>query len=291
MEPSNPGASESEAAATQRHTSGYASLKFLEGRPKTSTKPAKRARVEAATAEPLRASDIVSQVVEADHGSPSWTGQNDDDGLFLEQEQAPPVQRPVASSDDDLVSSSNLIPEEFGKHVTPQGEQEAELLRQYRYRVAPWIDVGDPKSTFGIELLLETKRSRLLLETMLALTVQKNSNDRPKIARQLTESGFVSLRGGENVLDASFGPVQRAVSVLSMLQDLITSEPRQWRLLMMSHKLNYDSAQLNGFHTSLDEAILWVYFKVGKQISLIFSAILPLPQGSAYCLLFSGYME
>jgi hypothetical protein len=132
LEPSNPGASESEAATTQRHTPGYARLKFLDGRPKASTRPAKRACVEAATVEPLRINGLVNQVVQADHGSPFWNGQNDDDSLFVEQDPTLPIQRRVTGSLTEPVLSSNLSIGDFGQRATSQGEQEAELFRQDR---------------------------------------------------------------------------------------------------------------------------------------------------------------
>ena len=253
----------------------YARLKFLDGRPKSSSRPAKRTRTEATATNPLEAGASAHTAAEIIHESPPWPQENENDGLFIEEDTVPSEHRLPAGSLTESASSSKPQFMEGGQDVTDNFSPEAELLRNYRYFIAPRIDIGDPKSTFGIKLMLEARRSSYLLRAILSLTRQQRSaccNGNAQSPKGACVSGLSEV---EDALRFPSNSMNRAVSVLSMLEDLIRSEPRQWRQLIISHKQKSDNVPFNGFDRSMDGPIFWVYFRVGKKTLAFTSSYAP----------------
>lgn len=141
---------------------------------------------------------------------------------------------------------------------------ETSLLRYYRYNVAPWIDVGDPESSFGIKVMLEAKEHRTLLDAILALSSYHRSLTSAQSGGDL-ESARRFGQEAENGLRIAKDNISRIANTLFMLRDIFSSSPHRWRDVLSRHlrssSLFSAPASLND-HS--DEALFWVYFRIGE---------------------------
>jgi len=106
---------------------------------------------------------------------------------------------------------------------------ETSLLRHYRYKVAPWIDIGDPASSFGTKVLLEAKEYQPLFEAILALAACHRSLIFPQSSNFLENTPSHGQESEEEPL-ANKHDMGRVRSVLLMLRDFFSSSPRSWRI-------------------------------------------------------------
>ena len=143
---------------------------------------------------------------------------------------------------------------------------ETSLLRHYRYKVAPWIDIGDPASSFGTKVLLEAKEYQPLFEAILTLAACHRSLIFPQNSNFLENTPSHGQESEEEPL-ANKHDMGRVRSVLLMLRDFFSSSPRRWRDLL-SHHLRSSGDFLGNINpkTHLDAPLLWLYFRIGESV-------------------------
>ena len=143
---------------------------------------------------------------------------------------------------------------------------ETSLLRHYRYKVAPWIDIGDPASSFGTKVLLEAKEYQPLFEAILTLAACHRSLIFPQSSNFLENTPSHGQESEEEPL-ANKHDMGRVRSVLLMLRDFFSSSPRRWRDLL-SHHLRSSGDFLGNINpkTHLDAPLLWLYFRIGESV-------------------------
>jgi hypothetical protein len=154
-------------------------------------------------------------------------------------------------------------------------DYETGLLLHYRYNVAPWIDVGDPESSFGTTVMLEAKEHRSLLEAVLALAACHRS----LISLNSTDDIEMGLRhtiDAENGLQIVEEHISRITRTLLMIRDLFSSSLQHWRDILSRH-LSRDKIALpdTGGKCDYDGPIFWLYFKIGEYS--------PEPPAQEYC--------
>jgi hypothetical protein len=146
-------------------------------------------------------------------------------------------------------------------------DYETGLLLHYRYNVAPWIDVGDPESSFGTKVMLEAKEHRPLLEAVLALAACHRS----LISLNSTAGIEMGLRhtiDAENDLQIVEQHISRITRTLLMIRNLFSSSLQHWRNILSRH-LSQDKIALpdTGRKCDYDGPIFWFYFKIGEYSS------------------------
>lgn len=161
------------------------------------------------------------------------------------------------------VSASNYLAD---RPEAAEIHPETILLRHYRYNMAPWIDIGDPQSSFGINIMLGAKENRSLFQAILALAAWHRSVCLSKYSNDL-EDALRYRKEAEDGLALEEVHIRRAGSILLMLGDLFSSYPPQWRSVLFNH---LDSSgvlsSLAGLGEHLDEALFWLYFRIGKAV-------------------------
>ena len=133
--------------------------------------------------------------------------------------------------------------------------------------MAPWIDVGDPESSFGTMVMLEAKEYRSLLDAILALAACHRSLTSPPSSTDI-ESARRYGYSAETGLRIAREHVNRVGTSLLILRDVLSSSPQHWRDLLSHPKSGLKSfsakAELNGH---LDEPLFWLYFRLGERFS------------------------
>lgn len=147
-------------------------------------------------------------------------------------------------------------------------ETSLELLKFYRYHVAPWLDICDADQHFGVSLLIESTRvSSLRVSVMRLAAISSSTACIPK------EMGVGRIAPGmgtdENVVaDADMRTV---VDVLSVLADVVPNlaafwlgeargENRTRRHILQKSLLEFD-------YSSLSTCAYWLLIRLGKRNS------------------------
>lgn len=148
--------------------------------------------------------------------------------------------------------------------------RETDLLRHFRYHVGPWIDTGDPELPFGLQVLLLSRTNRALQSAILAVSAGQrmlmsfpNSMDH--------DSSQIYRKEAEGSLALECDLARHAGQALVMLQDVLPSGPRLWRsLLVPTLEQACGFASQAGQGEDVGEALLWLYFRLGKACILVF---------------------
>lgn len=147
---------------------------------------------------------------------------------------------------------------------------ETSLLRHYRYNVAPWIDVGDPESSFGIKVMLEAREDQSLFKIILALAASHRSSVTSQIRSDLGDSRKYA-REAECSLPNSKGYIRLTVNILFMLRDFFLSSPHSWRDLL-SHLVVSDTiTTITNLTEHLNQPLFFLYFRIGMLMLMFLS--------------------
>jgi hypothetical protein len=175
-----------------------------------------------------------------------------------------PTGRTINKSHNRTYSDSTFSRRLLDRQGPANGDQETGLLRHFRYNLAPWIDVGDPESFFGIKIMLLARSNRPLLAALLALAARHRS----LIYRQQNiddlESSLKFREEAERGLVLEDDHVSRVKKVLLLLEVLFCSSPLQWRTLKF-HQMGIPGGltSLGAPGGELSEPLFWLQFKIG----------------------------
>lgn len=185
-------------------------------------------------------------------------------------------------SDHGLQIVQNSISSSFGHSyrrtaaaIPINSNQETQLLSHFRYKLAPWIDVGDPAGFSGIEVMLLTRISRPLFAAVIALAACHKSLTTPQLDEDYRECCHLYREEAEHgILDAE-DPIARSIRVLLTLGDFISSSPLHWRNSLTHQEdipsnisINMESEHVENSHQ------FWILFSLGicsilKLVSII----------------------
>ncbi|GIJ81598.1 hypothetical protein Asppvi_000097 [Aspergillus pseudoviridinutans] len=177
------------------------------------------------------------------------------------------------------LSSSSAIPVHqarpelsFTAPADSGNDPETGLLRHYCYALAPWIDVGDPSRTFGLEFLILGRRVRPLLAAILALAAGQRSLVAPRHAADHLAMSLRFRAEAENGLPLQTTTIQRVGNVFFMLHDFFSSRPSQWKTLVTGH-INAPGGLgcLAASDGGLNEPSFWVTLRIDLAASIISS--------------------
>ncbi|OBT71218.1 hypothetical protein VF21_09873 [Pseudogymnoascus sp. 05NY08] len=144
------------------------------------------------------------------------------------------------------------------------GVQETGLLRHFRYNLAPWIDVGDPGSFFGIKVMLLATANKSLLAALLALAARHRSLIYPQQNSDDHESSLKFREEAERGLVFEDDHIGHIIRVLLILEVLFCSSPLQWMTLQF-HQMGIPDGltSLAAPGGELSEPLFWLQFKIG----------------------------
>ncbi|KAL4896077.1 hypothetical protein BDV59DRAFT_191336 [Aspergillus ambiguus] len=188
------------------------------------------------------------------------------DFLALQHHQTP--EHPIQGHLDPLLKDRATW-----ERLTPAASNcEIELLRHFRYHVAPWIDIGDPDCALGVKVLLLSRTNRPLQTAILALsskqrallTQSPNNEDFHNSLRYRQEAG--------DILALQPDLICHAGQALLLLRDLLSSGLRQWRSLLAPHVERVGSlASSAALSEPLYEALFWFHFRFDLAASIVTS--------------------
>lgn len=150
------------------------------------------------------------------------------------------------------------------KSATAGGNHETDLLRHFRYRVAPWIDVDDPDCAFGVQVLLLSRTNRSVQAAILALSATQRSIVSPGENYLDKQQEHAYRKDAENSLVMDPELVRNVGHALLMLQDLLPSGPEHWRTFLLRQRDvvgSFPSPAALG--EQLGEGLFWLLFRIG----------------------------
>jgi hypothetical protein len=145
-------------------------------------------------------------------------------------------------------------------------QYETGLLRHYRYNVAPWIDIGDPESFFGIKLMIVAKGNRALFAAIYSLAACHRSLIEPEKKHVDLENALQYRHEAENGTIDAEDQLGRAGSALLMLGEFFSTSLGQWRAVISHHAgpsiaVTYPQV----LKDDLYEPLFSLYFRIGKR--------------------------
>ncbi|KAF5018808.1 hypothetical protein F66182_9201 [Fusarium sp. NRRL 66182] len=188
---------------------------------------------------------------------------NGDGGYFMSLTQSVhPVQFELNSK-----SHSHVFPNCL--HM-PQ-DRAVELLRHYRYNIAPWLDIDDSEQTFGLLVPRVAMDSAPLLDSLLSLSRTTLGDDAQlEFAEQPTspDTNSSSVEIICNALTITFTTLRRQ----------FTTQPTSW--LSPSKDIGYDAINSSSFHQhhpSVAVAVSWMMLRLCVSVSLMNGSSVPIP--------------
>lgn len=144
---------------------------------------------------------------------------------------------------------------------------EVDLLRHYRYHIAPWLDLGDPKSTFGIAILIAAKEDSFLYHAILALAARQWWLRRAR-PRQEDVDDEASVQDCQNEDGAGSSleqlPISSTTHLLLSLDKVLSSEPQSWSSIILKCVPTFHDVAPHAFDVDVKAAVFWMLFRIGK---------------------------
>ncbi|KAM0546687.1 hypothetical protein ACHAPJ_010724 [Fusarium lateritium] len=158
---------------------------------------------------------------------------------------------------------------------TPQ-DRAVELLRHYRYNIAPWLDICDSDMTFGLLVPRIAMDSIPLLDSLLSLSLTTlGDNVQLDFPDQtlLPDPNSSDIDMMRNALTFTFITLRRQ----------FTSQPTSW--LSPSKSIGYEtinSASFQEHHPSVALAVSWMMLRLSVSVSLMNGSSVPIPSIVSY---------
>jgi hypothetical protein len=145
-------------------------------------------------------------------------------------------------------------------------DHEVDLLRHYRYHIAPWLDLGDSKSTFGIAILIAAKEDYFLYHAILALAARQRRLRRVRPRRENVgdEASVQDCQNEEGSGSSSEQlPISSTTHLLLSLDKVLSSEPRSWSSIILKCVPTLRDVAPHAFGADVKAAVFWMLFRIG----------------------------
>lgn len=138
-----------------------------------------------------------------------------------------------------------------------------ELLKFYRYNIAPWLDICDTDQHFGVTLLTEARRSHVLRSGIMQLVRGSSSIVSNPEDPTMKESTWSGISHGRAASDAN---EELVASVLKFLADMVPNLAASWLRVgeLNSSRYLQESLLLELGSSSLDTCAYWLLVRLGK---------------------------
>lgn len=153
---------------------------------------------------------------------------------------------------------------------------ETGLLCEYRYGVAPCLDIGDPKSYFGIRLMLVAKESKPILAVICLVAASRRALLHASSSGSLDPSQQDTVLRYRQEIDDEVRFVDeqtlRVCRALLFVEDIYSANPLLWRALQLRDETvsgsPFASLLPPVLTHDLDEALFWLCFKIDLAASI-----------------------
>ncbi|CAG9975638.1 unnamed protein product [Clonostachys byssicola] len=173
----------------------------------------------------------------------------------------------LASSPGLTVQSSGSLKELFPNCAHLPQSEKIQLIRHYRYNIAPWLDIGDSGQTFGLQVARMASLCPPVLEALLILSsVSLDSEVGREYYPSETSSQYMSPS------DTSF-TIDLAAFVLNMTRHHILTHPLAWKRPFQDVNSVWvqflNSAAASQQYTSINVASAWVLLRFDLSTGLV----------------------
>ncbi|KAI8720648.1 Zn(2)-C6 fungal-type domain-containing protein [Fusarium sp. LHS14.1] len=151
-------------------------------------------------------------------------------------------------------------------------DRAVELLRHYRYHIAPWLDIGDTKQTFGLLVPRIAMDSAPLLDSLLSLSLTTlGGHVEPDFGEQLI------LPSDPNNSSADILRNALTFAFIALRRHFITP-PTSWQ--SPSKSMGFDSLNSASFqeqHPSVALATSWMMLRLNLSVGLMNGSPVSIP--------------
>ncbi|KAL7769269.1 hypothetical protein ACKLNR_000653 [Fusarium oxysporum f. sp. zingiberi] len=150
-------------------------------------------------------------------------------------------------------------------------DRAVELLRHYRYNIAPWLDINDPDQTFGLFVPRVAMDSIYVLDSLLSLSLETLGNRTqldPNEQSLLPDTSTSSIEILCRVLVFTFTTLRRQFA----------TQPTSW--LSPSKSTGYETINSTPFqlhHPTAALAVSWMVLRLGVSVGLMNGSSVPIP--------------
>ncbi|KAJ3525601.1 hypothetical protein NM208_g11571 [Fusarium decemcellulare] len=182
----------------------------------------------------------------------------------------PPIGVCDFSTQFDL--SEKPLAENFPNCLHMPQDRAVELLRHYRYNIAPWLDIGDTDQTFGLLVPRIAMDSIPLLDSLLSLSLT-------------TVGGHVELDFGNQVIlpadpnNSSIDILRNALTFAFItLRRHFVTPPTSWQSPSKSSGFDaLNSASFQEQHPSVALAVSWMMLRLDVSVGLMNGSPVSIP--------------
>ncbi|PTB68122.1 hypothetical protein BBK36DRAFT_1114251, partial [Trichoderma citrinoviride] len=165
------------------------------------------------------------------------------------------------------IDEFGLISDNVQRHM-PSGRT-IELLRHYRYKVAPWLDMWDMDQTFGLVVPHLATRSDMLFDALLnlcAVSYANNPHDQGSHHSHPTNGDPVTYPI-QHGLEHSKTWEAKLWSILTATKDFLIKPPQSWDAALANNAslhMIYSQMAESGPLRGVDERMLWLLARLGE---------------------------
>ncbi|TFB02190.1 hypothetical protein CCMA1212_005719, partial [Trichoderma ghanense] len=149
-----------------------------------------------------------------------------------------------------------------------------ELLRHYRYKIAPWLDMCDMSQTCGLVIPHLARRSDMLFDALLDLCAISNASspgDRESNYNQSTNRDPITYTMQYD-LEHSKTWEAKLWSLLTAAKGFLNDLPQSWDVALANDKslqMIYSQVAEGGPLERVDECMLWLLARFGVAVALM----------------------
>ncbi|GLI79164.1 hypothetical protein PoHVEF18_007492 [Penicillium ochrochloron] len=191
------------------------------------------------------------------------------------------VMTPINFTDYPLAFSPGQLPRHTAVNPEMTPTETLELLRHYRYEVAPWLDICDLGQIFGIQGLQLAMVSPPVRDTVLALSKASLDLRSPRSSHSRTEKSILNPIAPDGQLDITTVAFLRA---LDKTKQCITDMASVWSSYRESDAEILEPLSAHTIGRDLNSAIYWLYLRLdlGAALAADTSLRVPIPPSSPY---------
>ncbi|RAK78710.1 uncharacterized protein BO72DRAFT_476582 [Aspergillus fijiensis CBS 313.89] len=183
--------------------------------------------------------------------------------------------------DSVAVGMSQMIELGSSPSIMDDEERKLELLRHYRYFVAPWLDICDLKHPFGIIVTQMATRSKQILSTLLTLSeasiLHQNHQQPNALSRGRPLLRPIHLGSGL----ASELTETALLSILQRLHFLVSDLSHGWSTLQNDNLCLLEPLLEHSLLLNIESSIYWMFLRLDLSVALANDTALriPIPSG------------
>ncbi|KAF5856514.1 hypothetical protein ETB97_007245 [Aspergillus alliaceus] len=212
-------------------------------------------------------------------------------GPWEVKDSAPPTTTSGVIDETEHFSATGLSSSVTATPITVSETRRLELLRHYRYHVAPWLDICDLRHPFGIAVFQTARSSEQLLSALLGLSetciIQPAQWNRPSL-------GQLSLRKRHQLsqLDNDHPDFTECILIILIeeVRSLVTNVPQAWTDLVNRDVSLVDPLVQYAYSKTILSAVYWMFLRIDLGVALandiplrLSLPMLPVPNLSLIC--------